>query len=156
MDVSGDTVLAASVSVVMLSSDGGNTWSELRLPNLVTRIYQVALGPDSEAWIVTPMGAFRTKDAGEKWEHVMVGQPFTNFTYIRWDHPNARLIAVAAGKKDIFESYDGGDTWKLAGTSHWPIRNVSISSGRMLAVTEFNGVVAQPETSDVKAAGGGN
>lgn len=155
VDVAGETVLAASTSSVMQSADGGKTWSEVKLPNLVTRIFEVAIGPESETWIITPMGAFRTKDAGEKWEHIMVGQPLTNFTYVSWDRANSRLIAVAAGKKDVFESYDGGDKWMPAGSSHWPIKNVSVSNGRLLAVTDFNGVLAQPEASASKAAGGG-
>jgi len=155
VDAIGETVLAASTSHAMLSKDGGNTWSDVTLPNLVTRIFEVAIGPDSEVWVITPMGAFRTKDAGEKWEHIMVGQPFTNFTYVSWDRANSRLIAVAAGKKEIFESRDGGDKWTLAGSSHWPIKNITVSNGRLLAVTDFNGVLAQPEASAMKAAGGG-
>jgi photosystem II stability/assembly factor-like uncharacterized protein len=155
VDSTGESVLAASLSAVMFSNDSGITWSEVKLPNLVTRIFEVAIGPESEVWIITPMGAFRTKDAGEKWEHIMVGQPFTNFTYVSWDRTNKRLLAVAAGKKEIFESRDGGDKWTLAGSSHWPIKNVTVSNGRLLAVTDFNGVLAQPEPPAMKAAGGG-
>lgn len=155
VDTVGENVLAASMSAVMVSNDGGKTWSNVKLPNLVTRIFEVAIGPESETWIITSMGAFRTKNAGETWEHIMVGQPLTNFSYVSWDRGNGRLIAVAAGKKEVFESRDGGDRWTLAGSSHWPIKNVAVSNGRLLAVTDFNGVLAQPELPVMKAAGGG-
>jgi photosystem II stability/assembly factor-like uncharacterized protein len=157
VDATDKKVLAASPDAVMLSEDGGNTWSELKLPNYVSRVNAVTIGPNSELWIVTHMGAFRTKDAGASWEHSMLGQPVSNLTYVAYDRPNSRLLAVAGGKKEVFESRDGGDTWTLAASSHWPIRNIAVSNGRMLAVTDFNGVLAQTEPEAVsKAAGGGN
>ncbi len=156
VDAREQTVLAASPDAVMLSEDGGNTWADLKLPNLVTRVWEVAIGAKGDIWLVTPMGAFRTKNNGSTWEHIMVGSPFTNFTYVAYDRGSARLIAVAMGKKDIFESQDGGDTWKLAASSHWSIKNVAISNGRMLAVTDFNGVLAQAESEPAVKAAGGN
>jgi photosystem II stability/assembly factor-like uncharacterized protein len=150
-------VVAASPDAVMLSEDGGNTWSELKLPNYVSRINAVTIGPKSDLWIVTHMGAFRTKDAGAAWEHSMLGQPVSNLTYVTYDRRNSRLLAVASGKKEVFESRDGGDTWTLAASSHWPIRNIAVANGRMLAVTDFNGVLAQTDSERVaKSAGGGN
>jgi photosystem II stability/assembly factor-like uncharacterized protein len=149
-------VLAASTGAVLYSEDGGNTWTDLKLPNLVTRVWEVAIGAKGENWIVTPMGAFRTKNSGASWEHIMVGYPYTtNFTYVAYDRISSRLIAVGTGKKNVYESVDGGDTWKLAASSHWPIKNVAISNGRMLAVTDFNGVLAQAEP-EAKTVGGGN
>jgi photosystem II stability/assembly factor-like uncharacterized protein len=152
-------VLAASPGAATLSDDGGNTWSELKLPTYVSRINAVTIGPNSELWIVTHMGAFRTKDAGLSWEHSMLGWPVSNLTYLTYDRRNSRLLAVASGKKEVFESRDGGDTWTLAASSHWPIRNIAVSNGKMLAVTDFNGVLAQTPTEAapaVKSAGGGN
>jgi photosystem II stability/assembly factor-like uncharacterized protein len=157
VDAVDNKVLAASPNAVMLSEDGGKTWSELKLPNYVSRINAVTIGPKSDVWIVTHMGAFRTKDAGASWQHEMLGQPVTNLTYVTYDDRNSRLLAVASGKKEVFESRDGGDTWTLAASSHWPIRNIAVSNGRMLAVTDFNGVLAQTETLPaMKSAGGGN
>ena len=156
VDVTDEVIVAASTDAVLVSTDSGSTWSDLKLPNLITRVLEVAIGAKGEIWMVTPMGAFRTRNSGNTWEHVMVGQPFTNFTYVAYDRNTSRLIAVATGKKDVFESQDGGDTWKLAASSHWPIKNVLISNGRMLAVTDFNGVLAQTDSAPTeKAAGGG-
>ena len=150
-------VLAAGPEAVLLSEDGGKAWSELKLPNYVSRLNAVTIGPNSEVWIVTHMGAFRTKDSGSSWEHTMLGQPMSNLTYVTYDRGSKRLLAVASGKKDVFESHDGGDTWTLTASSHWPIRNIAISDGRMLAVTEFNGVLVQKMgEASTKSAGGGN
>jgi hypothetical protein len=87
----------------------------------------------------------------------MLGQPATNLSYVSYDHQNTRLLAVAGGKKDVYESRDGGHSWTLTASSHWPIRNIAISKRRMLAVTDFNGVLAESATDTViKSAGGGN
>lgn len=158
VDTFGDAVLAASSSMVILSKDGGNTWSKLNLPPYVSRLYQVAIGPNSEFWIITEMGAFRTRNAGESWEHAMLGQPITNLSYVAYDRRNSRWLAVAGAKKQIFESPDGGDDWKLTANSYWPLRNVTIARGRLFAITDFNGVLAAVSQSDsaAKSAGGGN
>ncbi len=151
-----DAVLAASPAAVLLSHDGGTTWSELKLPRYVSRVINAALGPNSEVWIITHIGAFRSKDAGQTWEHAMAGQPLTNISFVRYDFPNKRLLAVANSRSQIYESKDGGESWQLTANSHWSIRNVAVTHGRVLAVTDFNGVLAEPTTAQTKAAGGGN
>jgi photosystem II stability/assembly factor-like uncharacterized protein len=156
IDAFGKRVLAATFGAVVLSADGGASWSALKLPSFVSRVDKVTIGPDSDLWIVTQMGAFRTRDAGTTWEHEMLGQPATNLSYVSYDRENSRLLAVAGGKKDVFESRDDGRTWTLAASSHWPIRNLALSKHRMLAVTDFNGVLAGSPSGPVKSAGGGN
>jgi photosystem II stability/assembly factor-like uncharacterized protein len=157
VDAMGKRVVAATFGAVFLSDDSGATWSEIKLPNFVSRVHEVAIGPNSDLWIVTHMGAFRTNGAGATWQHEMLGQPATNLSYVSYDHQNARLLAVAGGKKDVYESRDGGHSWTLTASSHWPIRNIAISKQRMLAVTDFNGVLAESAADTVtKSAGGGN
>jgi photosystem II stability/assembly factor-like uncharacterized protein len=157
VDAMGKRVLAATFGAVVFSGDGGMSWSALKLPNFVSRVRKVAIGANADLWIITHMGAFRTRDAGATWEHEMLGQPATNLSYISYDRENSRLLAVANGKKDVFESRDDGRTWTLSASSHWPIRNLAISKRRMLAVTDFNGILAGSRSETVtKAAGGGN
>jgi photosystem II stability/assembly factor-like uncharacterized protein len=156
VDDFGELVLAASPTGVLLSTDGASSWSELKLPNFVTRIANVSFGPKGEVWIITHMGAFRSKDSGQTWEHVMAGTPLTNLSFIGYDHEGGRLIGVAGLRGQIYESKDGGDTWTLAADAHYPIRNVAFSHGRMLAVTDFNGVLAESDAHETRSSGGGN
>jgi photosystem II stability/assembly factor-like uncharacterized protein len=156
VDAAGDTVLAATATSAMLSRDGGETWTNLTLPPYVSRVNGVTVGPRSDLWIQTHMGSFRTHDFGTKWEHVTAGTPPVKLWYVRYDHKGDRLIAIAGARNTIFESRDGGDSWQLAASAHYPIRNVALAGSRMLAVTEFNGVVAQPVESGTVAASGGS
>ena len=152
-----DSVLASSPERVLLSRDGGNAWEELTLPPFVSRIYRVEFGPnDASLWIATHMGMFHSKDAGKTWEHVMAGEPLSNVSYVSYDRQNSRLLAVAGARQRIYESQDG-DQWTLAADSHWPIRNVVVTSGRLYAVTDFSGIVAQPlAAATATSQGGGN
>jgi photosystem II stability/assembly factor-like uncharacterized protein len=157
VDHHGDVVFAATPRFPVLSKDGGNTWTILKLPMYVSRVGSVALGPNDELWLVTHLGTYRSQDAGHSWEHELAGDPLANIWFVNYDRKGDRLVGVAGGRNQIVESRDGGKTWTVAAKAHYPIRNVASFSGRMLAVTDFNGVVAQPETEvSAKAAGGGN
>jgi photosystem II stability/assembly factor-like uncharacterized protein len=102
------------------------------------------------------MGSFRSKDSGTTWEHIAVGNPLTNLTRITYDADGGRILGVAGLRDQVYESRDDGNTWKLTAASHWPIRRLSVSGGKLFAVTEFSGVVVQQlEAAATKAAGGG-
>jgi len=155
----GTSVVAASPDAVVLSHDGGETWSELKLPPFVSRLHRVALGPsDSTVWITSHMGTFRSNDDGQHWEHIMAGQPLTNVSYVGYDPQTSMLLAVAGARRDVYQSRDGNQ-WTLTAASPWSIRNLVVSNGRIFAVTEFSGVVKQAaeETSAMTTtSGGGN
>ena len=160
IDAEGQSVLAATPNAAFASKDAGETWNKLQLPPYADRVFGVAVAPNNVIWITTQMGAFRSSNGGSTWEHVLAGQPGTNFSYVAYDRAAKRLVGVAKSRNQIFESRDGGDNWKLAADSRWPIRNVSVTGGRLLAVTDFDGVLAQPAPeadmrSQLSTGGGG-
>jgi hypothetical protein len=110
-----------------------------------------------DLWIVTHMGTFHSRDAGKSWEHVMAGSPLTNLSFVAYDPQGVRLLAVAGARRDIYESRDGSQ-WTLAAGSPWSIRNVTVNRGRIFAVTDFSGIVAQPssQATSTSASGDGN
>lgn len=155
VDVDDDSVIAATPASLLLSRDGGVNWTEVTLPPYATRLRGAAFGPDdSNLWITTQMGTFHSKDGGKTWGHIMAGQPMTNVSYVAYDRKDSKLLAVAGSRRDIYESSDG-ETWTLAADSPWSIRNVTIHHGRLYAVTDFSGVVAQPLSESSATANGG-
>jgi photosystem II stability/assembly factor-like uncharacterized protein len=157
VDHHGDVVFAATPRWALLSRNGGNTWTVLTLPTYVSRVTAVALGPNDELWMVTHLGTYHSQDAGHTWQHELAGDPLTNLWFVTYDRKGDRLVGVAGRRNEIVESRDDGKSWTVAAKAHYPIRNVASFSGRMLAVTDFNGVMAQPEMeATAKAAGGGN
>jgi len=157
VDVDHDSVLAATPEAVVISHDGGNTWEPITLPPFANRVHRAVFGADdANLWLTTHMGTFHSKDAGKTWEHVMAGQPESNLSFVSYDRTIARLFAVGGSRRNIYESKDG-ERWTLAAESHWSVRNVKVSNGRLFAVTDFSGVVEQPLNQAAStAAGGGN
>ena len=71
-------VVAATRKSLVISQDGGVNWYPARLPSFLTKIHGVALDSNSNLWLATREGAFRSSDNGERWHHVLAGLPATN------------------------------------------------------------------------------
>lgn len=158
VDVIDSHVIATDLSHVFISNDAGNTWISAKTPQFTGAITRVVVQPDATYWILTQIGAFRSKDAGNSWEHVMAGAPATNLTSISYDESTKQLLAVGNPRTDVFTSSDGGETWKKAPQSMWPVRHVAVVHGKLVGLTDFDGVIAQSDSGagdKVMNAGGG-
>ena len=142
LDARGDQVLAATPNSLVFSRDGGNTWTPVALPKFATTVYSVVLSP-SAMWIATRSGVFRSQDNGAAWEHVFVGSPAQNLTAIHYDSVAQRLFGVTA-TGEIYSASEGA-SWSRKSTPGYSIRSLSASGGRLLGITPFSGIVAQPE-----------
>ena len=160
VDAIDNNVIAADLDHVVISSDAGNTWNSAKIPQFSGAITQVAIEPNNTYWILTRIGAFRSKDSGNSWEHVMVGTPAANVTYISYDRDSKQLLAVGNPRTLVYTSTDGGDTWKQAPQSMWPVRHVAMIHGRLVGLTDFDGVIAESGfdggAKTVNAGGGVN
>jgi photosystem II stability/assembly factor-like uncharacterized protein len=156
----GDLVVAASHSSVVVSNDGGLTWAAASLPRYVIRRYGLAVAPDSSIWISSREGAWRSTDAGKNWEHVFAGLPATEVAAVTCDEEGKRLLATSRIAGDVFESNDLGRSWRRTASSGFPVRALAVGSGRVFAMTSFDGVVAQSrpdsKTPNSASAGGGS
>ncbi len=141
-------VAAATARSVAVSLDGGSTWYASKLPAYVTQISGLALDGDSHLWVAAREGAFRSDDGGDTWDHVMTGLPPSHVSSIVYDDEGSRLLATAAGQS--FESRDGGRSWHRFGQPGYPVRLLGLGWGRVLAATDFDGVIAPPEPTRVE------
>ena len=155
-------VLAATRKRLLISQDGGGNWYPAALPSFVTKIHGVTLDPNSTLWLATREGAFRSGDNGERWRHVLAGLPATNVVSIIYDPDGNRLLATAASSHSLFESSDGGRSWRRAAEVGASLRAFHAGQGRLFASTSFDGVLAQPvaprlsQGTDSSAPGGGS
>jgi len=143
IDALGDLVAAATPNRVLLSQNGGINWSAATLPPFVTAVYGVALTP-SAVWPATREGALHSGDNGATWDHVVVGIPARNLVSVHYDPVRQRLLG-AATSGEVFVSRDAGKTWSRASDAAWDIRRVAVAGERLLGITAFSGIVAQPE-----------
>jgi photosystem II stability/assembly factor-like uncharacterized protein len=156
-------VLVATRKRLLISQDGGTNWYPAAMPSFVTKIHGVTLDSNSNLWLATREGAFRSSDNGERWRHVLAGLPATNVVSILYDPEGKRLLATAASSRSLFESADAGRTWRRAAEVGSSVHAFHAGHGRLFASTAFDGVLAQPATpppspqaADPSAAGGGS
>lgn len=120
---------------VYKSTDSGDTWTHIGLPNAgqISRIrihprnHDIAyVGVQGQIWGPTEeRGVYRTMDGGKSWEQVLKVNSQTGATDLSMDPTNPRILYAAMwehGRKPwfmlsggraggIFKSMDGGDTW---------------------------------------------
>ena len=129
-------VTTSSGDGVYKSSDAGNTWEHIGLPNAgqTSRIKIHPTNPDiayvgvqGQIWAPSEeRGVYRTRDGGESWEQVLKVDSQTGATDLRMDPTNPRILYASMwehGRKPwyilsggtaggIFKSSDGGDSWE--------------------------------------------
>jgi photosystem II stability/assembly factor-like uncharacterized protein len=153
----GNLVAAATYKGVVVSPNGGADWHDARLPHQITGIYGVAIDDSRNVvWLATREGAFRSADAGHTWDHVLGGLAATNVLSITYDAERRRLLATGALYQHAFESFDGGENWQPAGDAGWKLRGIVAVRGRLFGLTPFDGIVAQPQRSDLPAVAAGS
>ncbi len=153
-----NVIMAASRKGVAISLDGSQHWFAASLPQYVTSVRDVAIGPNASLWFAGREGVFRSDDSGETWDHVLNGLPAMNVAAIMYDAHGKRMLAASSVSPLIYESTDNGRRWQLAAESIGLVRNVSAHHGRIFVTTAFDGVLAQNEgepASRVAAGGGG-
>ena len=138
----GELVVAATHREVFVSQDRGLHWSSANLPRYLTHIYGAALDGQSTLWLATREGGFSSNDQGRTWVHVLGGLPGLDVTSIYYDPDRERMLATAGVAHGIFESRDRGREWRRLSKPEWALRSLAFGSGRLLAATAYDGVIA--------------
>src|ERR1700690_3097886 len=148
----GEAIVAATRSGAMVSSDGGATWKQAGLPSYMTGIRNAAISSDGHFLVASREGVYRSEDGGPTWEHATNGLPAKDIPSVSFDQAHKRLLATSDATGVIFESMDGGRSWRRGPDSGFPLRRVSVLGGRLIGATPFDGVVLQPENEPMSAA----
>lgn len=149
----GNLIALATRSDVLVSKDNGSTWQDSSLSASISSIRGVTIS-DGQIMFASREGAFRSPNGGAGWEHMQNGLPDKNISSISYDQNNKRLLATSTETGVIFESQDNGRTWTRGPDTGYPLRNISVVQGRLMAATPFDGVVMQPENEDHSASNG--
>ena len=136
------TLLLNSLSSLLVSVDGGATWSQAKGVPSSLPAYATAFSPSAPdvAYAATAKGIYQTTDGGASWLYEgrgIGGGPLVSLA-VDPDHP-ARILAVG-DQGGVFRSTDGGTSWQrattLAGT---PVQSVSFDPahpGSVVAASE--------------------
>jgi photosystem II stability/assembly factor-like uncharacterized protein len=141
--VSGQMVVAITPARLVLSPDKGRHWHAPVLPDNITPLAGVAVGPQGSIWLASRGGAYGSRDGGESWEHAINGIDALDVTSVMYDSDNSRLLATTI--TGAFESTDLGRSWHRTGEPTGRLRGISLGGGRLYARTDFDGVLTQKD-----------
>ena len=123
---------AIEVGGLLASRDGGESWESIidgpfvRNNTLDLHGVQVSAAAPGTVHIITQVAMFRSRDRGQRWEHVQVEEMFPGGSYCRDlavapDDPKTMYLAAGAGGGGspagtqeagaLFRSRDVGETW---------------------------------------------
>lgn len=142
-DYSDGTLTLVTVKRAFISRDGGRTWSEVLAPSYVTGIYNLTMAPDSSLWLGTREGGLHSIDGGKNWSHVMGGLAPSYVLGVQFDANSQRLLATALKSYGVYESADGGKTWRQTPDANFSIRTAMSYQGLLLAISWHNGLLLQ-------------
>ncbi len=141
--LSAGQTLALTPQSVLVSADGGATWSERHLP-FFSEVYGVAASGDV-ILAGTSRGVFRSEDGAQTWTAAQDGLPRASVTSVAMD-PSDPKLAFAFEYGNFYESRDGGKSWRRSeedGLGGAFVRNLAITSQgprHLLAVTATRGI----------------
>jgi photosystem II stability/assembly factor-like uncharacterized protein len=132
-------IVVASPRKVLVSAEGRKWKTLMGLPAYVNSIQSLAITPRKEIIIGSSQGAFRHLNAG--WARLQPGPSGKNMSFVAYDESNQRLLATTADNTGIFESRDGGHSWRRDLDTGYLLRQFSLVGGRLFAATRFEGVL---------------
>jgi photosystem II stability/assembly factor-like uncharacterized protein len=124
---------AVEVGGLLASRDGGDSWDSitdgLYVRNNTVDLHgvQVSSAAPGVVYIITQVAMFRSRDRGQRWEHVRFGEMFPGGSYCRGllvspDDPSIMYLAAGAGGGGapqgteeagmLFRSNDIGESWE--------------------------------------------
>jgi photosystem II stability/assembly factor-like uncharacterized protein len=124
----GNRIAVRTTSGLVLSEDLGRTWRPTLLPDSTYYLYDLALpaDPDGPFLAATSRGILQSMDGGRHWNLITEGVPAATVDSVRF-HPSRKLEAFLVQYGKIYQSTDGGNSWKL-----FPSDGLEHSSVRML------------------------
>jgi photosystem II stability/assembly factor-like uncharacterized protein len=154
LSVSANDEKAFAVTAVSgyLSSNHGEKWEKIVIPNFITVINSATVAPDGSLWMATHEGAMRSTDDGKSWDHVTNGLPWKQILAVSVDSANHRMLATARDARGVYASTDNGVSWKFSAESPLLVRGAVGFHGGYLAITAYNGLEVGPASASTANA----
>jgi photosystem II stability/assembly factor-like uncharacterized protein len=105
---------------LLISANQGKQWltATFNTPDIQIYSFAFAFGTGGKLWAGTSYGLFLSSDGGRTWNRKKGGLPFIPIHNIYVFPPNRSQIFVQSnGSNQIYQSEDGGETWKRFDTS---------------------------------------
>jgi photosystem II stability/assembly factor-like uncharacterized protein len=142
-----DVVAVANLSMIKISTDGGETWQTVNLPSEIKMIEALAVDGDGRVWTGGRQGAFYTSNQGGTW--TMPRDLYArNINNLYFDEQGSRILLTTGGRAT--EAFAVGlPTMKVtAWDTGWKLRLLRPVADHFAAATVFDGMIVQPKMVD--------
>jgi photosystem II stability/assembly factor-like uncharacterized protein len=147
LEVEGDLIYAGSVVGLFVSSNFGNSWTELGA-DLFTEIYEVEVH-NGIIYASTYNGLHKSTDGGTTWTSIADGLVSGPLKFAAFDNVLlAGRFAPTTTYPGVYASYDAGETWEDAaeGIFNNQVFDLAVSGDYVYASTLGSGVFKRPKS----------
>jgi len=143
------TVLAASLNSASVSSDGGEQWTPVKLPEAIDQVSALAVDDAGGLWVGGRQGIFVSDDKGATWQTIK-NLFLRDVNSIFYDVASQRVLIAAGSKNTIAFGVHLPDRTVQYWNTGWNLRLVRPMGDHLVGATWFDGVVIQPRMVDSK------
>jgi photosystem II stability/assembly factor-like uncharacterized protein len=140
-------VVAATLRSATLSSDGGQRWEPVSLPETLEQLAAVAVDDAGAVWVGGREGVFVSQDGGVTWQS-LTGLSIRDVNSIFYDESSQRMLITANSKNTIAFAVHLPDHAVRYWNSGWSLRLVRPVGDHLVGATLFDGIVVQPRMVD--------
>ena len=146
--VHGSIMVAAQSTGLMISRDAGQNWSQAPVPSAVTHIYSVVFSRDRTIWLGAREGVYFSRNLGKNWMWLQ-RLPLVDVSGLTYDAHQDRILASSRGSDVVYSIDTTSLTWTWQKTG-FPMLVVRAVSGRLIAATPSDGIMAESGTEEAK------
>jgi photosystem II stability/assembly factor-like uncharacterized protein len=143
------TVLASNLNSAVLSLDGGQQWTPIKLPETVDQLSAMAVDDAGGLWVGGRQGIFVSDDKGATWQTVK-DLFLRDVNSIFFDDVSQRVLIAAGSKNTIAFAVHLPDRKIQYWNTGWNLRLIRPLGDHLVGTTWFDGVVIQPRMVDSK------
>jgi photosystem II stability/assembly factor-like uncharacterized protein len=146
-------VLAATLRSAVLSSDGGESWAPVNLPETLTQLAAIAVDDAGGLWAGGREGVFVSQDRGASWQSLK-NLPIRDVNSLYYDEPSQRMLITANSQNTIAFAVHLPDHAVRYWNTGWNLRLVRPVGDHLVGATLFDGIVVQPRMVDSSEVAG--
>jgi photosystem II stability/assembly factor-like uncharacterized protein len=143
------TVLASNLNAAVLSLDGGQQWTPIKLPETLDQISAMAVDDAGGLWVGGRQGIFVSDDKGATWQTIK-NLFLRDVNSIFYDVESQRVLIAAGSKNTIAFAVHLPDRKVQYWNTGWNLKMVRPMGDHLVGMTWFDGVVIQPRMIDSK------
>lgn len=145
--VAKNIVIAATLTSLARSTDGGSTWSDVPKPAGLTQIAAIAVDDEGDLWAGGREGLFVVRGGMQEWQNPP-NLPIRDVNSLFYDRASHQVVASANTSTTLVFAIHVPDFTAKSWDTGWYMRFVRVLGDHMIGATLFDGIALQPRMID--------